>query len=130
MASASAPAIECQPGVPPLFTQLPKIRDQLNTETSKTQDETLETCLPFLKGVGNSQNGIFNELGVPRLNKGAHLAFIYDALEDYPGRFVGLDASKPWMIYWAITALYLLGEDVTLLRKRYVFVDFFYIYMM
>lgn len=120
--ASSAPEIDCQPGVPPLFTQLPKLRDQLTTETSKSQDETLDICLPFLKGVGRSQNGPFNEFGVPRLNKGQHLMFVYDALEDYPGRFVGLDASKPWMIYWAITALYLLGEDVGLLRKRCVFV--------
>lgn len=107
-------------GIPALFTKQPAIRDRLVTETSQAQDETVEQCLPFLKGCSASQNPPFSELGLPRLYRDAHVEFLYDALEDYPPKFVGLDASRPWMVYWALNGLCLLGEDVTKFRRRYV----------
>lgn len=107
-----------QKSIPDLFTQLPLIRDQLVTETSKTQDATIDQCLPFLKGLASSQTGPFNQFGVPRLDRDAHISFLYDSLESYPKRFVGLDSSRPWMVYWALTGLHLLGEDVTKFRER------------
>ncbi|EEH07227.1 CaaX farnesyltransferase beta subunit Ram1 [Histoplasma capsulatum G186AR] len=109
-----------QKSIPDLFTQLPLIRDQLVTETSKTQDATIDQCLPFLKGLASSQTGPFNQFGVPRLDRDAHISFLYDSLESYPERFVGLDSSRPWMVYWALTGLYLLGEDVTKFRERVI----------
>lgn len=109
-----------QPGVPPLFTQFPAIHDDLITETQRVQDDTARLCLPFLSGVAPSVPGPFNEYGVPRLYRDDHIAYLYDALEEYPEGFVALDASRPWMVYWALTGLYLLGEDVTRFRKRYV----------
>lgn len=120
MATATQENRAPQSGVPPLFTQLPAIRDDLKTDTQRTQDETAQLCLPFLKGVAPTVYGPFNEHGIPSLYRDVHIAYLYDALEDYPESFVGLDASRPWMIYWALTALYLLGEDVTKFRKRYV----------
>ncbi|KAK2756847.1 CAAX farnesyltransferase (FTase) subunit beta, partial [Emmonsiellopsis sp. PD_33] len=106
-----------QKSIPDIFTQLPAIRDPLVTESSKAQDATVEQCLPFLKGLAASQNGPFNQFGVPRLHRDAHIMFLYDSLEDYPERFVGLDASRPWMAYWGLTGLNLLGEDVTKYRE-------------
>jgi protein farnesyltransferase subunit beta len=29
-----------------------------------------------------------------------------------------MDASRPWMVYWALAGLSLLGEDVTRVRQR------------
>ncbi|EER24306.1 protein farnesyltransferase beta subunit, putative [Coccidioides posadasii C735 delta SOWgp] len=107
-------------GVPALFTQFPAIRDDLDTETSRVQEDTVKQCLPFLKGVAQSLYGPFNEHGIPSLYRDVHVAYLYDALEEYPGKFVGLDASRPWMMYWALTGLYLLGADVTRLRKRVI----------
>ncbi|KAK2786977.1 CAAX farnesyltransferase (FTase) subunit beta [Onygenales sp. PD_12] len=109
-----------QKSIPDLFTQLPAIRDPLVTESSKAQDATVDQCLPFLKGLAASQNGPFNQFGVPRLHRDAHVMFLYDSLEDYPERFVGLDASRPWMVYWGLTGLNLLGEDVTKYRERVI----------
>lgn len=109
-----------RPGVPDLFTQPPPIRDPLVTETTDLQDTTLVKCLPFLKGVQNSQSGPFNACGVPALQRDDHVAFAYDSLEDYPSSFVILDASRPWMAYWGITSLFLMGEDPTRFRERWV----------
>lgn len=107
-----------RPGIPALFTQSPPIRDPLVTETIDLQDATLEKCLPFLKGVHSSQMEPFNAFGVPALQRDEHVAYLYDSLEDYPSGFVAMDASRPWMVYWALTGLTLLGEDVTRVRKR------------
>ncbi|KAL1969552.1 hypothetical protein VTN77DRAFT_8990 [Rasamsonia byssochlamydoides] len=106
--------------IPPLFTDLPAIRDLLNTETSKVQDETVEKCLPFLRGTDSSLRDDLNAFGVPRLRKDDHIAYLYDSLEDYPSNFVGIDSSRPWMVYWALAGLALLGEDVTKYRERVI----------
>lgn len=107
-----------RPGIPDLFTQPPPIRDPLVTETVDLQDATLDKCLPFLKGVHSSQKGPFNASGVPALQRDDHVAYLYDSLEDYPSGFVAMDASRPWMVYWALAGLSLLGEDVTGVRQR------------
>ncbi|KAK2768516.1 CAAX farnesyltransferase (FTase) subunit beta [Arachnomyces sp. PD_36] len=106
--------------VPELFTQSPPIRDLLETETSKLQDSTVQECLPYLKGVASDQDGPFNGFGVPRLDWDDHIEYLYDSLEEFPGKFVGLDSSRPWMVYWALTGMSLLGEDIVQLRERVV----------
>ncbi|THC89166.1 hypothetical protein EYZ11_011383 [Aspergillus tanneri] len=109
---------EVHRGIPPLFTQLPLVQDSLLTETTKLQNETVDKCLPFLRGSQTSQNETLNRFGLPALKRDEHIAFLYDSLEDYPGSFVGLDASRPWLIYWALTGLTLLGEDASKFRYR------------
>ncbi|KAJ9292938.1 hypothetical protein DTO271G3_8236 [Paecilomyces variotii] len=114
-----APSEE-HPSIPRLFKEPPPIRDSLTTETSELQYETLEKCLPFLKGTESSLVGSLNEHGVPALQKDDHIEYLYDSLEDYPSNFVGIDSSRPWMAYWALAGLSLLGEDVTKYRERVI----------
>jgi protein farnesyltransferase subunit beta len=92
------------------------------TETSSTQQETVAECLPYLKGTSDPSRSPFdfNEHGVPRLNRQAHVDFLYHSLEEFPAAFVAVDASRPWMVYWALMGLYLLGEDITQYRDRSV----------
>lgn len=118
MASVQQQSQEPLPGIPPLFTELPPIRDSLVTETSQSQDETVQECLPFLKGRSPALYAPFSDRGLPRLYRHVHKAFLIDALGDYPAKFVGLDASRPWMVYWALTGLCILGEDVKKYRKE------------
>ncbi|KAL3475651.1 terpenoid cyclases/protein prenyltransferase alpha-alpha toroid [Aspergillus californicus] len=106
------------PTVPTLFTDRPVIRDALITETTELQDETVNKCLPFLNGSHDNLKGPLNRHGVPPLKRDEHIAYLYDSLEDYPSGFVVLDASRPWMVYWALTGLSLLGQDVTRFRER------------
>lgn len=108
-----------RPGIPALFTQPPPIRDPLITETVDLQSATLEKCLPFLKGIHSAQKD-FNDHGVPALQRDLHAGFLYDALEDYPEGFVAMDASRPWIVYWALAGLAMLGEETTRFRERYV----------
>lgn len=108
-----------RPGIPALFTQPPPIRDPLITETVDLQNATLEKCLPFLKGIHSAQKD-FNDHGVPALQRDLHAGFLYDALEDYPEGFVAMDASRPWIVYWALAGLAMLGEETTRFRERCV----------
>jgi protein farnesyltransferase subunit beta len=101
--------------IPDLFTQPPPVRDTLVTDTSKVQDETVEACLPFL--AGESDDVQYNEHGVPRLDRERHIRFLHQCLGRLPGRFVAADASRPWFLCWCLSALTILGEDVTSYRE-------------
>jgi protein farnesyltransferase subunit beta len=105
--------------IPDLFTQYPLVRDPLVTQTSQVQDETVEACLPFLRGE-EPEDGVFNEHGVPGLDREKHLNFLRQWLGKLPGRFIALDAGRPWFLYWCLSAMTLLGEDVTPYRAGVV----------
>jgi hypothetical protein len=103
------------PRVPPLFSEYPPIRDALETDSSKVQNETIEECLPFL----TEPELDLNSFGIPQLRRKQHTAFLIHALEHkYPPHFVSIDASRPWIPYWALTGLSLLGEDVSQYGRR------------
>ena len=103
--------------LPEFFTQLPIIRDLLRTESSLLQDETAQECLPFLTGAENATVN-HNVFGQPCLERQEHVEFLQDSLEEHSSRFTALDASRAWILYWALAGLSLLGEDVTLYRER------------
>ncbi|PWY87705.1 CaaX farnesyltransferase beta subunit Ram1 [Aspergillus heteromorphus CBS 117.55] len=111
---------QAHPGVPSLFQESPVLLDALTTETSELQLETVNKCLPFLGGLHSSQPGPFNRFGVPSLRQHEHIGYLYESLEEYPAGFAGMDASRPWMVYWALAGLSLLGEDVTRFRERVI----------
>ena len=124
-----------RPGIPALFTQPPPIRDPLITETIDLQNATMEKCLPFLKGTHSAQKD-FNDHGVPALQRDLHIGYLYDALEDYPEGFVAMDASRPWIVYWALAGLAMMGEETTRFRERcvhassvYILAFYFYFYL-
>ncbi|KAI9814630.1 MAG: CAAX farnesyltransferase (FTase) subunit beta [Pycnora praestabilis] len=110
------------PLVPDLFTSLPPIRDLLSTESSKLQDYTIQECRPFLSGTDEPRGSIFdyNEHGIPKLEREKHITFLHGSLGELPAGFVAADASRPWMLYWALTGLCLLGEDVTKYRQSVI----------
>lgn len=56
----------------------------------------------------------------PPLNKALHASFLsrLGLMPKLPRAFVGLDASRTWMMYWTLCALKLLGEDITPHRQR------------
>lgn len=106
--------------VPEIFLRSPLLQDSESTPTSEAQRETIDECLPLLGGVTDpSRNPFdFNEYGFPNLNQDDHIAFCHENLAQFPAPFVGLDASRPWLVYWGLLSLYLLGEDINSLRQR------------
>ena len=106
--------------MPDLFLHRPRLQDEELTLTSEAQRETVEECVPLLGAVTDpSRNPFdFNEYGVPELNRDDHIDFCHENLAQFPAPFVGLDASRPWLVYWGLLSLYLLGEDATSMRQR------------
>ncbi|KAI4108117.1 MAG: hypothetical protein LQ339_002389 [Xanthoria mediterranea] len=98
-------------------TAWPPIRDELETETSASQDKTVQQCLPLLHAYDSSL-GDFHPNDLPKLDRAKHARFLHRSLQTLPAVAVGYDASRPWMVYWALTALSLLGENVTPYRER------------
>lgn len=56
----------------------------------------------------------------PPLDKDRHINFLthLGLQPQLPRAFVALDASRPWMMYWTLCALKILGEDITPHRQR------------
>ena len=104
--------------IPDLFTTQPSVRDALETDTSRVQDETVDSCLPWISGE-DSQIPV-NEHGVPRLRRAEHARFLRGNLGKLPAPFIAADASRPWFFYWCLNALSLLGEDVSSYRTALV----------
>ncbi|MCJ1408903.1 hypothetical protein MMC19_002980 [Ptychographa xylographoides] len=111
-----------QPDVPWLFTSTPLIKDHLVTETSILQNSTVAGCLPFLVGTANPGTSLleFNAHGLPYLERQIHIEFLLASLEKLPSGFVPYDASRPWIVYWALTGLSLLGKDISPYQERVV----------
>lgn len=103
--------------------QMPPLRDDLETETSHAQDAVVRLCLPLLAAdgdghaTGSAKDG--HGQGLPRLQREKHVNFLKHTLGQLPPGFVAVDASRPWMLYWALMGLHLLGEDVSCYRERY-----------
>ncbi len=106
------------PNVPSIHTSLPPIQDALSTGSSDTQIETIEECLPYLAGIGIRSLFDYNEHGIPSLDREKHIEYLHDQLGELPSAFVAYDAARPWLLYWTLTGLCLLGEDVDQYRTR------------
>ena len=84
------------------------IDDAFPTPSSELTVETIEECLPLL---------LSNDGSTPNLQREAHIRYLRHILKGLPARFTALDASRPWLFYWSLLALALLGEDVTTFRE-------------
>jgi protein farnesyltransferase subunit beta len=83
------------------------IVDSLVTETSEAQLETQRSCQELLK---HTVSGT--------LLREKHVRYLRSMLETrLPGPFKSMDASRPWLVYWAANALALLGEDISDLNE-------------
>lgn len=105
--------------IPDVYTSPPPVRDALVTETSKVQDKTVDVCLPYLTG-DRDDSFVYNAHGVPSLDREKHIRFLHKSLGRLPGGFVAADASRPWFLYWALSGLNLLGEDVSSYRQAII----------
>lgn len=111
--------------IPALFTSQPPIRDTLESYSSDLQDQTIDECLPYLSARGHQSGAAASERnahGLPPLDRARHLAFLHRQLARLPGAFTPADPSRPWMLYWCLSGLALLGEDVSA-RYRQQLVD-------
>ncbi|KAL8826190.1 MAG: hypothetical protein Q9191_003958, partial [Dirinaria sp. TL-2023a] len=106
------------PNVPAIHTRFPPLQDALETESSVAQNGTIEECLPCYRGLGTRSLFDFNIHGLPFLDREKHIEYLHNCLGDLPPGFVAYDAARPWVLYWSLTGLCLLGEDVEQYRSR------------
>jgi len=92
------------------------IKDQLQTDSSEVEAETLEVVLPFLEG--NPNDFPLNIFGIPQLQRKKHIAFLKQSLGDYPSGFAMMDASRPWLVYWSLQGMSALGHDISEFQER------------
>ncbi|KAK9379875.1 terpenoid cyclases/protein prenyltransferase alpha-alpha toroid [Kockiozyma suomiensis] len=86
------------PEINKVHNQESPLLDSLVTETSAAQNGTARSC-----------EGLILEGQLPVLNRSAHSQFLQIPLKlALPSAFTGLDASKPWLIYWPLQALSLI----------------------
>ena len=107
------------PNVSLVFCETPLIQDDLQTVTSQAQKATLDEVLPYILGSAGDLHKL-NSNGLPKLKRDAHVKFLRKTLEKMPGAYTAMDAVRPWILYWTLTALSLLGQDVSEYRDRYV----------
>lgn len=107
--------------IPPYLCQFPPLADELSTSTSQLQVQTIDECLPLLNAINDPSSNPFDfdESGLPNLKRSLHIDFLHDGLQQLPAAFVAMDASRPWLMYWSLLSLYLLGQDVKPFRQRY-----------
>jgi prenyltransferase beta subunit len=54
---------------------------------------------------------LINEDNEIRLLRAAHIKYLTNGLGELNAGFVSLDASRPWICYWVLHGLYLLGKE-------------------
>jgi protein farnesyltransferase subunit beta len=91
--------------------------EDLETATSESRKKTQADCLPFLTGDALKDYEL-NSHGLPHLRREQHASFLHGTLGSLPAAYVIIDASRPWLFYWAMSGLATLGEDVTEYKER------------
>jgi protein farnesyltransferase subunit beta len=110
--------------IPPLFTAQPPIQDDRVTITSQMQNETLAEVLPYL----TEPEGDLNIFGISSLIRKKHARYLRHMLEGpFPRQFVAADATRPWMLYWALAGLSMLDVDVSEYRERWVSAFYYHV---
>ena len=93
----------------------------IETFTSEDQIKVEESIIPLLESAWlkptDTSEGHPTEDTV-KLERRSHINFISTALNGLPQGYVSLDASKPWILYWTLHALNLLGIELSLELKN------------
>ena len=88
------------------------------TNSGLEQRNTEESCLRLFEKAERA----CNELGdtLPVLNRVKTVGFVRRGLCELSQGYECLDASRPWLVYWLLHSLQLLGEELTEEEKRQI----------
>lgn len=110
-------ASKLPPNLPFYFARPGPLQDDLETTTSAAQEKTMREVIDLMTGKGQTMTNV-NAYGLPHLLKDKHAAFLRTILGRYPPPFQVMDASRPWLLYWALNGLRTLGVDVSEYKQR------------
>lgn len=109
------------PNIPHLFAHPSLLQDTLVSETSEKRRNVMQDVLNILTNTDSAQDiEDLNSYGIPRLQRQKHIKFLRQVLGTYPPPFQAMDASRPWLLYWALAGLSFLGVDVSVYKERTV----------
>lgn len=79
--------------------------------------ETYRDVLQALRLAGFSD---FEDIitALPELDVSKHKKYCLQKVEALPSSFTALAASRPWLLFWSVRALSLLGHELTMTFKR------------
>ena len=80
-------------------------------------DDTYRAVLQALQAAGFSD---FDDIisALPALDAPSHKKYCLQKLELLPSSFTALAASRPWLLFWSLRALSLLGHEIPIDFKR------------
>lgn len=110
-------ASKLPPNLPFYFAAPGPLQDDLKTTTSAAQEKTMREVIDLMTGKAQTMTNV-NAYGLPHLLKDKHAAFLRTILGRYPPPFQVMDASRPWLLYWALNGLRTLGVDVSEYKQR------------
>ena len=84
-------------------------RDEIETKTSKEQSQIEDHVKDIYQGKLTADKIVLQR---SRLSRRLHTGFLRAGLKKLPTGFQSLDASHPWLCYWLIHSLGLLGEYI------------------
>lgn len=83
-----------------------KPENSITIDEQKRTEKQIEICYSdFLKKSKNNED-------IPSLNREQHVKYLLKGLSNLPSSFECLDASRPWICYWILHALYLLDAKL------------------
>ena len=90
---------------------------QARNPSIEALDETHQAVLKALKlaGFSDFEDTITN---LPALAIPDHKKYCLHKLEALPASFTALAASRPWLLFWAVRALSLMGHELPIASKR------------
>mmetsp|Transcript_2720 Transcript_2720/g.7117 ORF Transcript_2720/g.7117 Transcript_2720/m.7117 type:complete len:439 (-) Transcript_2720:283-1599(-) len=81
------------------------------TATTREQQVVEERCLKLFLAHLDADGASVCRSAVP-FDREKHIAYLLKGLEQLPSGFQALDASRPWLCYWIVHALDLLGHKL------------------
>lgn len=85
--------------------------EKVYTNSSLEQRNTEEACLRLFEKAEAAQTDLDDEL--PVLNRRKTVGFLRRGLRELSEGYECLDASRPWLVYWIVHSIELLGEELT-----------------
>jgi protein farnesyltransferase subunit beta len=90
---------------------------QIGSQSTQALDDTYRAVLQALQHAGFSD---FEDIAaaLPELDVPSHKRYCLQKLEALPASFTALAASRPWLLFWSLRALSLLGHELPIAFKK------------
>ncbi|PRP85787.1 farnesyltransferase, CAAX box, beta [Planoprotostelium fungivorum] len=80
------------------------------TSEDEPDDPTTEEQVKVEIGVQKTYQKFLRDKKELKVQRGKHIAYLLDGIRHLDSYFDSLDASRPWLVYWIVHSLDLLGE--------------------